>query len=472
MVWALLLLVSQLPLAASSPQRVTGVLRKDACVCQIDFGAWDFPVQEFEELLGLFQQCTAIKNITEHLSQFEYINNRGLYNPLNFRLLDYEVGDLGTQIADAHKKQALDASTAQDLNDELSSIRLKVQNMQKYDKFNLLALREHIRKLKNRLESCRTYDKTQLAAIKNITEHLSQFEYINNRGLYNPLNFRLLDYEVGDLGTQIADAHKKQALDASTAQDLNDELSSIRLKVQNMQKYDKFNLLALREHIRKLKNRLESCRTYDKTQLDFVMSKNHKDISVTSSYTTTYSIQGPGTVLYNESLYYNCYKSPNVCKFDLKTKTFQHIALQDAGHDNKFPYCYYSCYGTTDIDLSVDETGLWAIYATEENYGNIVISKLDSSTLAVVQTWKTKLFKKSVSNAFMVCGVLYATRYLSPKQEEVFYAFDTVTGHDTNTLSVPFEKISSDIQNLHYNPTVQRLYLFNYAYMLAYDLTF
>lgn len=62
------------------------------------------------------------------------------------------------------------------------------------------------------------------AAIKNITEHLSQFEYINNRGLYNPLNFRLLDYEVGDLGTQIADAHKKQALDASTAQDLNDEV--------------------------------------------------------------------------------------------------------------------------------------------------------------------------------------------------------------------------------------------------------
>ncbi|MBN3276127.1 OLFM4 protein, partial [Polyodon spathula] len=212
-------------------------------------------------------------------------------------------------------------------------------------------------------------------------------------------------------------------------------------------------------------------RTYSSFQ-DFVMSTNHKDISVTSSYTTTNSIQGPGTVLYNQSLYYNCYKSRNICKFDLKTNTFLHGALPDAGHDNKFPYCYYSCYTATDIDLSVDETGLWAIYATEENYGNIVISKLNSVTLAIVQTWKTKLFKKSVTNAFMVCGVLYATRYLSPKLEEVFYAFDTVTGHDTNTLSVPFEKISSDIQNLHYNPTDQRLYLFNYAYMLAYELTF
>ncbi|KAK6479956.1 olfactomedin [Huso huso] len=454
MVWALLLLVSQLPLAASSPQRVTGVLRKDACVCQINFSAWDFPVQEFEELLGLFQQCSesldelktqtnlthikmplfsaAIKNITEHLSQFEYINNRGLYNPLNFRLLDYEMGDLGTQIADAHKKQALDTSTAQDLNDELSSIRLKVQNMQKYDKFNLLALREHIRKLKNRLESCRTYDKTQLDQCSKVL--LSNI----SSPVVTQLNPYGTSYPFGAWGKE--SRHGSPEL----------------YWVQSLQSSNTYGI---------------TLRTYSSFE-DFVMSKNHKDISVTSSYTTTYSIQGPGTVLYNESLYYNCYKSPNVCKFDLKTKTFQHVALQDAGHDNKFPYCYYSCYGTTDIDLSVDETGLWAIYATEENYGNIVISKLDSSTLAVVQTWKTKLFKKSVSNAFMVCGVLYATRYLSPKQEEVFYAFDTVTGHDTNTLSVPFEKISSDIQNLHYNPTDQRLYLFNYAYMLAYELTF
>ena len=28
-----------------------------------------------------------------------------------------------------------------------------------------------------------------------------------------------------------------------------------------------------------------------------------------------------------------------------------------------------------DIDLAVDESGLWAIYATEANDGNIVVSK-------------------------------------------------------------------------------------------------
>ena len=39
--------------------------------------------------------------------------------------------------------------------------------------------------------------------------------------------------------------------------------------------------------------------------------------------------------------------------------------------------------GETDIDLAVDETGLWVIYATMENALDIVISKLDPENLEV-----------------------------------------------------------------------------------------
>lgn len=38
------------------------------------------------------------------------------------------------------------------------------------------------------------------------------------------------------------------------------------------------------------------------------------------------------------------------------------------GDDTEFHY-------DTDIDLAVDEKGLWAIYATESNQGSIVVSK-------------------------------------------------------------------------------------------------
>jgi len=69
----------------------------------------------------------------------------------------------------------------------------------------------------------------------------------------------------------------------------------------------------------------------------------------------------------------------------------------------------------------------------------------------------------------MVCGVLYATRYVSTYQEEVFYAFDTTTGQEINTLSLPFEKVSAEIANLNYNPVDRRLYMYNDAYLLSYD---
>ncbi|MBN3298200.1 OLFM4 protein, partial [Amia calva] len=204
---------------------------------------------------------------------------------------------------------------------------------------------------------------------------------------------------------------------------------------------------------------------------DFIMSKNHKEITVRPSYSYTNAIQGPGTILYDGALYYNCYRSPNLCKYDLNTETIIEAPLPEAGYNDKFPYCYYKCCDYTDIDFSVDESGLWVIYATEENYGNVVLSKLNS-TLGVIQTFRTRLFKKSVTNTFMAYGVLYATRYISTYREEVFYAFDTVTGREANALRLPFEKVSDRIQNLHYNPTDQRLYLYNDAYMMAYNLYF
>lgn len=36
--------------------------------------------------------------------------------------------------------------------------------------------------------------------------------------------------------------------------------------------------------------------------------------------------------------------------------------------------------GKSDIDLAVDENGLWVIYATEQNNGKIVISQLNPYT--------------------------------------------------------------------------------------------
>lgn len=214
------------------------------------------------------------------------------------------------------------------------------------------------------------------------------------------------------------------------------------------------------------------------TYTDFIASVNHKDFTLAPSYTHANSIEGPSAVLYGEALYYHCYRSADVCRYDLKTNAVKRVTLPgtDVGFNNKFPYCYYDCRANSDVDLEADETGLWALYATMGSHGNLVVSRLvwdnAAQTLNVSQTWETRLFKRAVSNAFMVCGVLYATRYVDEYQEEVFYAFDTASGKEDNSLSLTMQKISKGVASLSYNPLDRQIYMYNDGYLLTYQAQF
>ena len=214
------------------------------------------------------------------------------------------------------------------------------------------------------------------------------------------------------------------------------------------------------------------------TPADFMAATNERDFTFASSYTHANAIEGPGSVLYGEALYYHCYQSADVCRYDLNTNTVKRVTLpgNGVGFNNKFPYCYYDCRPFSDVDVEADENGLWALYATVGNHGNVVVSRLiwddNYKTLNVTQTWETRLFKKAVSNAFMVCGVLYATRYASPNREEVFYAFDTATGKEDNSLALPLEKVAPGVASVSYNPINRQIYMYNDGYLLAYQAHF
>ena len=55
---------------------------------------------------------------------------------------------------------------------------------------------------------------------------------------------------------------------------------------------------------------------------------------------------------------------------------------------------FFQWLGNTDIDLSYDEEGLWAIYATHENAQDIVLSKIDVDTLEVKKILCTDISSK------------------------------------------------------------------------------
>ncbi|XP_059496887.1 olfactomedin-like [Stegostoma tigrinum] len=152
-------------------------------------------------------------------------------------------------------------------------------------------------------------------------------------------------------------------------------------------------------------------------------------------------------VLYNNSLYYNCYNSRDMCRYNIDTGRVQRETLRGAAFNNRHSYAGIAYQ---NMDFAVDETGLWIIYCPEANAGNAVIGKINVTTFTVEKTWVTKLFKPSVTNAFMICGVLYAIRPVSPQSEEIFYTFDTRTGQQ-GMVSIKMSKIIEQLQSVNYN---------------------
>ncbi|XP_028848219.1 olfactomedin-4-like [Denticeps clupeoides] len=206
-----------------------------------------------------------------------------------------------------------------------------------------------------------------------------------------------------------------------------------------------------------------------------IAGSNMGDVTIAPSNPTTNTIHGPNVVLYNNTLYYGCYNTPSVCSFNMTDRTVTSVALpKNSGFNNKFPFCHLeACYPHTDLDLATDESGVWVMYTSPENYGNVIINKvIPGAPPSLGQAWLTSLHKRTATNTFMVCGVLYATRYVDKETEEIFYSFDTETGLENYNVNIHLKKMHPNIQSLNYDPTDRKLYVYSDAYVLTYDTIF
>ncbi|PWA24762.1 hypothetical protein CCH79_00010157, partial [Gambusia affinis] len=199
------------------------------------------------------------------------------------------------------------------------------------------------------------------------------------------------------------------------------------------------------------------------------------NVQISPTNPTTNTIQGPNVVLYAGALYYNCYNKDAVCRFNLTSKGVTSLDLpKGTRYNSKGDFCHLEeCYPFTDLDLATDESGVWVVYTTTQDHGNLVLSKVEESEPPKLsRTWRTSVYKRSVTNTFMACGVLYATRFVSKNTEEIFYSFDTTTGKENFKVGIFINKVSSDILSLNYSPVDQMLHVYSNAQMLSYKVLF
>ncbi|XP_063052131.1 olfactomedin-4 isoform X2 [Engraulis encrasicolus] len=437
---------------SSHTQRVTGQQKNGACVCDVRSLAWTFPAIKYENVSGLVEDCghaletlqtqveetkatmpnllATVENVTRRLGPFQYLNSNGLYNALHLKQLGDELQDLQEIIGVAHNDNP--SKETRQLTTDIADAKEKIEKMYKDNVFNLETVKENLRRLNNRVQSCRTIS----------SEFRSTCSQRLMTNISSPVVTKLSSYGK----SYISGAWGREADPDSEERYWVQPLTSGHRSGNIIRLYSSFS--------------------------DFMAVKDPKDEPVAPSNTHTNAIQGPSTVLYGEAVFYECYNTGELCRYDLNTKATLRKTLPNAGFNNKFPFCYYTCRDWSDMTLSADEQGLWVIYSTLGDHGNLVVSRLDAESLNVTHTWKTHLFKKSATSAFMVCGVLYATRYVDTYREEVFYAFDTATGHEDNSLALPLEKVAAGVANLQYNPVDRRLYMYNDGYLLAYQAMF
>ncbi|XP_068130621.1 adhesion G protein-coupled receptor L1 isoform X3 [Hyperolius riggenbachi] len=202
-------------------------------------------------------------------------------------------------------------------------------------------------------------------------------------------------------------------------------------------------------------------------------------------HTTTYRlpsrVDGTGFVVYDGAAFYNKERTRNIVKYDLRTRIKSGEAIiSTANYHDTSPYRWG---GKTDIDLAVDENGLWVIYATETNSGRLVITQLNPYTLRFEGTWETAYDKRSASNAFMACGVLYVLRsvYADDDNESagnrLEYAFNTHRNREeplgTNgAVGLDFPNPYQYVSSVDYNPRDGQLYVWNNYFLVRYALRF
>uniref|UniRef100_A0A8C7ZJZ0 Adhesion G protein-coupled receptor L1 n=1 Tax=Oryzias sinensis TaxID=183150 RepID=A0A8C7ZJZ0_9TELE len=206
---------------------------------------------------------------------------------------------------------------------------------------------------------------------------------------------------------------------------------------------------------------------------------DYKQNRVTTTYKLPSRVDGTGFVVYDGAVFYNKERTRNLVKYDLRTriKSGEAVVVNANYHDTS-PYRWG---GKSDIDLAVDENGLWVIYSTEANNGRIVVSQVNPYTLRFEGTWATGFDKRGASNAFMACGVLYVVRSVFQEDEGqadsrassnmVVYAYDTSRGQEL-PVQIPFPNPYQYISSIDYNPRDNQLYVWNNYYMLRYPLQF
>ncbi|XP_073687703.1 olfactomedin-4-like [Garra rufa] len=439
-------------------------VRGKNCVCELQNSDPAFPENKLNNVEFTAIQCARnvtsekmteidrlalglqhrIRQLLENVSMLEREDNGNLYAAVSLRIIELELAEI-QELLDKlnrtnNKNQQLSVQAAEEFQDMIDTMR----ELEKFDHMQVMVKQRENELIKRDLERCKE-ELNSTSPAPTLFPGLCGVGHVVNISVSTT-------YSLTEYGTSYP--YGAWGRDANPAP--GDENKYWLVVLTSSNAYGNF------------------IRQYSSLS-SIMLGIAPTDKYISGSNPTTNTIQGANMVMYGNSLYYNCYNTYSVCQFNLTTQSVSSVDLpSDTGYNSKFPFAHLgTTYGYTDIDFATDESGVYVIYATTSNFGNVIISKVETSNPPVLnQTWSTSLYKTTATNTFMACGVLYATRYLDKETEQIFYSYDTKTNKERFDLKININKKQTNIEFLNYDHRDHLLYVYSDAYIITYKLVF